>query len=341
MSRPDVGGLRRHDSWDGVRAVVVGLDAEGFAAADNLTHQGARVTVLDESDAGERLDRATLLEILGADVRLGRDATDDLPPDVDVVVAAADAVTAAGSLLARAAAREVPVWADAELAWRLRDPRHAAPWLAMTGTSGLARTVQMLDYVLRAHGLRSVACGLHGMPLVEAVMDPDPHDVIGVALSSAQLRHTRSMAARSAAVLDSGSPGTVADSASAEQVADTARVYARVARACVYNVADALTEQMVRDADVQEGALAVGLTLGTPAVGMVGVVDGILADRAFVEDRSTSAAELCTVADLASDSPGFVRSALAAAALARSHGVPPSAVRNGLRAFDPGDPTTP
>jgi UDP-N-acetylmuramoylalanine--D-glutamate ligase len=72
-----------------------------------------------------------------------------------------------------------------------------------------------------------------------------------------------------------------------------------------------------------------------PSVGMVGLVADILADRAFVEDRATSAAELCTIADLASPAPHFVANALAAAALARSHGVPQAAVRDGLRAFRP------
>ena len=69
---------------------------------------------------------------------------------------------------------------------------------------------------------------------------------------------------------------------------------------------------------------------------MVGVVEDILADRAFIEQRDTSAAELCTIADLAS--PGARTSspnALAAAALARSHGVAQAAVRDGLRGFRP------
>jgi UDP-N-acetylmuramoylalanine--D-glutamate ligase len=108
-----------------------------------------------------------------------------------------------------------------------------------------------------------------------------------------------------------------------------------VQKACVYNVTDPVTEQLVREADVQEGARAIGFTLGTPDVGMLGVVDDILADRAFIEERATSAAELCTVSDLASAAPHFVANALAAAALARAHGVPPVAVRNGLRAFEP------
>ena len=72
---------------------------------------------------------------------------------------------------------------------------------------------------------------------------------------------------------------------------------------------------------------------------MVGVVDDVLADRAFVEQRRTSAAELATLADLQGDAPSvaphYVANALAAAALARAYGVPPVAVRDGLRAFVP------
>jgi UDP-N-acetylmuramoylalanine--D-glutamate ligase len=108
-----------------------------------------------------------------------------------------------------------------------------------------------------------------------------------------------------------------------------------VQRACVYNVADPETERLVREADVVEGARAIGFTLGVPGVGMVGVVEDILADRAFIEQRETSAAELCTIADLASPAPHFVQNALAAAALARAHGVSQAAVRDGLRAFRP------
>ena len=70
----------------GVRAVVAGMGVSGFAAADNLTHLGAYVTALDESAEGDRGDKATLLEILGATVRLGAGSTATLPDDVDVLV---------------------------------------------------------------------------------------------------------------------------------------------------------------------------------------------------------------------------------------------------------------
>jgi UDP-N-acetylmuramoylalanine--D-glutamate ligase len=69
---------------------------------------------------------------------------------------------------------------------------------------------------------------------------------------------------------------------------------------------------------------------------MLGVVDEILVDRAFVPDRATSAAELATLHDVRPQAPHNVANALAAAALARAYGVPPRAVRDGLRGFAPG-----
>jgi UDP-N-acetylmuramoylalanine--D-glutamate ligase len=120
-----------------------------------------------------------------------------------------------------------------------------------------------------------------------------------------------------------------------QYAADKGKIYQRVQKACIYNVADPETERLVREADVVEGARAVGFTLGMPGVGMVGVVEDILADRAFIEERESSAAELCTLSDLASQAPHNVANALAAAALARAHGVPQAAVRDGLRSFRP------
>jgi UDP-N-acetylmuramoylalanine--D-glutamate ligase len=118
-----------------------------------------------------------------------------------------------------------------------------------------------------------------------------------------------------------------------QYAADKGRIYAGVEKSCVYNLADPITERLVRDADVVEGARAIGFTLGMPAVGMLGLVEDVLVDRAFVENRHAAAAELCTLADLATPAPHFVQNALAAAALARSYGVAPAAVRDSLRDF--------
>src|SRR3978361_8248 len=123
---PDVSHLGRDSDWSGVRVVVAGFGVSGSAAADNLTFLGARVTALDESEAGDRRERADLLESLGATIRLGAGATAPLPDDVDLVVPSPGWAPSA-PLLAQALERGVPVWGEVELGWRLRDPARAAP----------------------------------------------------------------------------------------------------------------------------------------------------------------------------------------------------------------------
>lgn len=309
----------RHDSWAGVRAVVAGFDASGFAAADNLLHLGASVTALDEHAEG-RAEEAELLEVLGATVRLGPGADATLPDDVDLVISSPGRLSS--PLLVQAHERDLPVLSEVELAWRLRDPAHDTPWLAVTGARDVTRTVRMLDAILRAAGRRSVVAGPAGIPVVEAVMDPEPYDVLAVGLTPQHLPDTRSMSALAAAVLDVPLDGP-----------SLGPVYEQVRVACVYQVADPATEELVREAEVVEGARAVGVTLGVPGVGMLGVVEDLLVERAFIAQRDTSAAELCAVSDLADASPQAVLDALTAAALARAYGVEHAVVREGLRGF--------
>ncbi|WP_240930467.1 UDP-N-acetylmuramoyl-L-alanine--D-glutamate ligase [Isoptericola sp. BMS4] len=320
------------------RVVVAGLGVTGRAVAGALA---GRVRSLRTVDA--RAD--------DADVRDVPDAA-----AAERVVAGADLVVASpgwpptAPLLEAAARAGVPVWSEVELAWHLRVPRAdgsgPAPWLAVTGTNGKTTTVGMLAAILDAAGRRTLAVGNVGTPLVTAALDPDL-DVLAVELSSFQLHHTSSTAVEAAAVLNVAPDHLDWHGSLDAYAADKGRIYAGARVACVYNAADPRTEELVREADVAEGARAVGFTLGAPGPGQVGVVEDVLVDRAFhaptdAPDRSTYAAELGTLADLAHLAPGadtahlpahLVANALAAAALARAHGVPAAAVRDGLRAY--------
>jgi UDP-N-acetylmuramoylalanine--D-glutamate ligase len=339
-------GLTSRDAdWGGLRVLVAGLGVSGFAAADALLERGAAVTVVDgvePADGSALSERARILDILGAHLLFGADAVASLP---DPAVTALDlVVTSPGwrpdqPLLAASAAAGIPVWGEVELAWRLRPREGAAPWLTVTGTNGKTTTVQMLTSILRAAGLRACSAGNVGTPVLEAVMDPEPYDVIAVELSSFQLHWSSSLAPRASACLNVAPDHVDWHGSLDEYAAAKGRVYANTEVACVYNVQDERTRRLVEDADVQEGCRAVGFTLGVPGLSEVGVVDDVLADRAFVEQRRTAAAELATFDDLRGDAPSpaphLVANALAAATLARAHGVPPAAVRAGLRAFVP------
>ncbi len=344
MSRLDALTHRDAD-WSGLRVVVAGLGVSGFAAADALLERGAHVVVADGATPrpGTTLhERSVILDTLGATLALG--AADALP----AVAGAAPAlvVTSPGwrpdqPLLAAAAAAGVPVWGEVELAWRMRAATGAAPWLTLTGTNGKTTTVQMLAAMLTAAGERAVAAGNVGTPVLEAVLHPQPYDAIAVELSSFQLHWTHRIQPQAAACLNVAEDHVDWHGSMDAYARDKGRVYANAEVACVYNVADPVTEQLVRDAEVVEGCRAVGFTLGVPGLSMLGVVDDVLCDRAFVAERATSAAELGTLDDVRAAgggtlAPHNVANALAAAALARAHGVPAAAVRDGLRGFVPG-----
>ncbi|MGC5568404.1 UDP-N-acetylmuramoyl-L-alanine--D-glutamate ligase [Streptomyces sp. FR-108] len=325
-------------AWQGMNITVAGLGVSGISAARALAGLGASVTVVDGGDSPAHRERAVPLEQQGIAVRLA-DA-DTLPEGTDLVVTSPG--WKPGSPLFQAAAQAgVDVVGDVEIAWRLRghDGRKAAPWLAVTGTNGKTTTTRMLASILAAAGLRTAAVGNIGTPIVDVVLGIDPEyadlDVLAVELSSYQLHWAPSLRAHSAAVLNLAPDHLDWHGSMEAYAADKGRVYEGNQVACVYNVADGATEDLVRAADVEEGCRAVGFTLGTPGPSQLGVVDGILVDRAFVEDRHKQAQELAEIADVDPPAPHNIANALAAAALARAFGVPPKAVRDGLRAFRP------
>ncbi|MFE9766527.1 UDP-N-acetylmuramoyl-L-alanine--D-glutamate ligase [Streptomyces sp. NPDC005808] len=327
-------GSQEVTNWQGRNVTVAGLGVSGIPAARVLHGLGAVVTVVNDGDDERSRDQAADLEALGITVRLGDGAT--LPEGTDLIV------TAPGwkpdkPLFAAAAEAGVPVWGDVELAWRLRglDGREPAPWLAVTGTNGKTTTVQMLASILAAAGLRTAAVGNIGVSLLDAVLGEETYDVLAVELSSYQLHWAPSLRAHSAAVLNLAPDHLDWHGSMEAYAADKGRIYEGNRVACVYNVADKATEELVREADVEEGCRAIGFTLAAPGPSQLGVVDGILVDRAFVDNRQKNAQELAEVSDVNPPAPHNIANALAAAALARAFGVPPAAVRDGLRAFRP------
>ena len=337
MTPHSVAELHRGSDWSHVNAVVAGLGIAGFGCADALIQMGANVTVLDDGTGAVLSDRAELLRLLGADVRIGTEAgvadgSGLLAADVLIV---SPGLRPDAPIIAAALARGMTVWGELELAWRLRPIDNPAPWLLVSGTNGKTTVTLMLESMLKAAGLDGRAVGNIGESAVIAVMDPNPADVLAVEVGAPQLPFVSSLSPLAAVVLNIA-PDHIDHFGSFENyVAAKGKLFANCQVAAVYNEADPVTRELVEAADVVEGCRAVGFTLGIPSVGMLGVVDDMLVDRAFIDERYTQALPVAAVNDVHPPAPHNIANALAAAALARAAGVPAGAIADGLRHFAP------
>ncbi|MFI8632267.1 UDP-N-acetylmuramoyl-L-alanine--D-glutamate ligase [Microbacterium sp. NPDC077663] len=335
-----------HADWSDLRVVVLGLSMTGFSVADTLAELGSDVLVVTENADEEY---ARLLPVIGARLWQGRLDTvpDDLVAHRPDVVIASPGFPPHHPVVSWAREAGVAVWGDIELAWRVRDKvlradGSPADWVLITGTNGKTTTTQLTATMLVAGGLRAAPCGNIGVPVLDAVRDPAGFDVLVIEVSSHQLWYlSLQNGADRVSPYASVCLNLAADHLEWHGSFDAYRdakavVYQNTRVACVYNKSDVATREMVEDAEVVEGCRAIGFDLGVPGPSDLGVVDGILVDRAFLEERRTNALELTTLEELAQaglTAPHVVANILAAAALARSLDVPPAAIRDALRGF--------
>ncbi|CAN5167251.1 UDP-N-acetylmuramoyl-L-alanine--D-glutamate ligase [soil metagenome] len=333
-SAADVAALHGwHADWSGLRVAVLGLGVTGFSVADTLDELGAELIVLaGRADEGT----ARVLEVIGVPL-LTEDLEGELARFEPELVVVSPGFSPQHPLVLAAYRSGAPVWGDVELAWRLRDKAGLpAPWLAVTGTNGKTTTVQLATAMLIAGGMRAVACGNVGVPVLDAIRDPVGWDAIVVELSSFQLHYLQSMSPWASVCLNLADDHLDWHGSPEAYRADKAKVYANTRSACLYNLDDLATRELVQDADVIEGARAVGFGLGIPGPSDLGVVDEFLVDRAFHDDRQHTALELSTLHELSESGLGsrhLVSNVLAAAGLARSVGVEPADIRQALRDF--------
>jgi len=323
-----------HSDWSGLRVAVLGLGATGFSAADTLIELGAAVFVVAE-DATEELRR--LSDVIGAPALIAPGAS--VPAEL-IGFGAEVAIVSPGFAvdhpwIEALRAAEVALWGDVELAWRLRDKvGEPAEWLVVTGSEGDVLAARVAEHLLVGAEHRVIAAAGNGVPVLDTVRDPIGYEALILALSPTQLRWLPSTGAGS--LVPAASACTVARDFGDEDVVNAATIYNGTRIACLYNTGDDSTMHMVEQAEVQEGCRAIGFGLAAPGPSDLGVVDEIIVDRAFHDDRRSTALELTTrgeLHELGVSSPSDVTAVLVGVGFARLCGVPADEVRAGLATF--------
>jgi UDP-N-acetylmuramoylalanine--D-glutamate ligase len=186
----------------------------------------------------------------------------------------------------------------------------------------------MLAAMLRAAGYRTAALGNIGEPLVHAAVSGD-YDVLAVELSSFQLYWSQTLAPQGGALLNLADDhlewhGDFEAYATAKEA-----IWRSAATGDGVAVGNLDDPPVAARLATQKGR-TVGVTLGRPQRGQLGVIDGALVDFAFAD-----AVELGPVQAVRPAGVHNVSNALHAAALARFWGVPAEAVRSALAGYEP------
>jgi UDP-N-acetylmuramoylalanine--D-glutamate ligase len=185
-----------------MRVLVVGLAGTGAAVVDAARARADEVVVVEDAPAGDAYAaRAARARGIGATVL-------ERPPPataraqatgVDLVVPS-PGVRPDHPAIAAALAAGVPVRSEVDLAVEQLRAREPAPSVvAVTGTNGKTTVTSMIAAMTDAAGLRVVAAGNIGRPLLEAV-DEDV-DVVVAEVSTFQLEFTTEAFAPDVAVL--------------------------------------------------------------------------------------------------------------------------------------------
>jgi UDP-N-acetylmuramoylalanine--D-glutamate ligase len=191
-TRPD--RASPEEAWLPRRALVVGLARSGIAAAAALARRGVDVVAADRSpdvDPGRLAD-------LGVELRLGTEE-EVLLEGMELVVKS-PGVPAESPLVAAAHSRDIPVWSEVELGYRLLPA--GSRLIGVTGTNGKTTTTELLGAILRAASRPVEVAGNVGRPLTDAAEQASEDSWIVCELSSFQLEDVHLLACDIAVLLN-------------------------------------------------------------------------------------------------------------------------------------------
>jgi UDP-N-acetylmuramoylalanine--D-glutamate ligase len=318
--------------WAGKHVLVLGAGDVGFAIADTLHELGAHTTVVTDTLDG---DQEKILAVLGVNVVHDEGEDTVLPSSPDIVVLASPSMRT-HPLAATAASEAAAVWSEVEFSYRVADKSGRRPrWILIAGHTHGLEIASLVRVMCDEAGLRAVVVGSLGVVALDALRDPTPWDVLLWPLGADELAdlHHDTDPHRTPFM------GVAVDADRLLGPEELDAVYFRNEHACVYSRGGGHTEKAVENAWVEEGCRAIGVGLDPPGMSDIGVVDDIVCDRAFLDDRQHRALELTTLAELSElgcSDPDSVGKVVTALTIARGLSVSPEVITTALRrAFSP------
>jgi UDP-N-acetylmuramoylalanine--D-glutamate ligase len=164
--------------------LVIGLGKSGLAAAEVLLQRGARVVGIDGADTPSMRASTAGLVAKGMEIQLA--ATEAPARSFDLVVVS-PGVSWSFPPLAEVNSRKIPIIGELELGYQ----NSRCLNVAITGTNGKTTTTELIQRMLTAHNMKTLAAGNIGLPLCSVVGKTAELDFLTLEVSSFQLETIR------------------------------------------------------------------------------------------------------------------------------------------------------
>jgi len=305
---------------------VLGLRESGRAAALLARRRLAVPVAAMDDEPEEHLDNLQLLRENGVELRCGGQA--ELPADTSVLVKS-PGVPAEHCLVRAAAARNVPVWSEVELAARFL----RGPIIGITGTNGKTTTTELIGAIMRDAGRTVTVAGNVGFALARVPDTAPAEGLVVVELSSFQLEHIDQFRATVGVLLNVSEDHLDRHGSMSGYAAAKLRLFENQDEACVAVLnAD---DELLRGARVPgRGRRA---WFGTGPAGALSLAAGVEAGAVWVDPeevgREGRRQHVCGVDELALKGVHNLSNCLAATLVAAAMEVPVASLTATLRTF--------
>lgn len=314
--------------WSNYKVAVIGSGDVGFAIADTLQELGATVLFVTPTPAA---DPEKILGVLGVSIIHDTGDTIELPDSVvpDIAVLASP-VHRRHPLAQRVAQAQGAVWSEVEFSLRVADKFGTRPKTVFLAGHQLGEPIStIVAHICHVAGVSALTVGSMGVVALDAIRDPAVWQVLLWPLGSGELDDL----AHDTKPLRNPYLSIALDQDTTLSARALDQVYFRTEFACLYSRGAGSSERALEEAWVEEGARAIGVGLDSPGMSDVGIVDDIVCDRAFLDDRRHRALELTTLGqlrDIGVTDTQQVGMVIAALAIARALDISPEVIGEAL-----------
>jgi UDP-N-acetylmuramoylalanine--D-glutamate ligase len=289
--------------------LVIGAGITGMAVRKALVGFGAKVDIFDEKKSSQS------------------GVSNTIPDEIDL------AVVSPGWRLDHQIIKDlrksgVRIISEIDFAWEVKNV--LAPnqkWIALTGTNGKTTTIKMVESIFNSANIKGKACGNVGETVIEAVLRQEPFDYLALELSSFQIEWSNTAKFEAIALLNI-SEDHIDWHGTYEKYIEAKLKLSTQSKVVIANKSDSVLATKLKNKEV------IWFSLSTPSKGELGLVEGLLVDRAFT-DSMDHANEIAELGDVKPSVPHNVSNALAAAALALAIGIDNKDIKTGLSNFTP------